>query len=425
MKAKIKTTQKHNNKKKLVGAVSMLTVSALMLSTATYAWFTMSREVELQNIQMTATVPEDIQISLGHLSGVSVNGTGKSGLSASAGTLTPAGTGESATADDGGVKDPATGNDQTSMLDWSNTADISAYYNFGRLIPASSVDGEDIYFTPDADGVGKTVKSAAVYYAATEGLTAKADTTAGTGGSGTSLAAKLHAITAGEKSGTEWSATASTAYNRTNDDGYYVDIPIWLRTSSTAQTTLKVDAYVIPKTDTSVATGATDELYKATRVSILASGDSGDDVDASSAGLGKLLDLQDAWDTSGATPAIAANPYDVTGKSVLNWYGDKKNTSGGDAVTNGAVSGTGTLGTTGTTIYTGVADTDKYAKTQAIATLPASSDGTSYGQMKKYIVRVWLEGEDPECWNANAGQDWSISMRFSKLETTQQGGQTP
>ena len=30
-----------------------------------YAWFTMSREVEVNNIKMTATVPEDIQISLG------------------------------------------------------------------------------------------------------------------------------------------------------------------------------------------------------------------------------------------------------------------------------------------------------------------------------------------------------------------------
>ena len=63
----------NNNKKKpsaarkLIPAIGMLTVSAMMLSSSTYAWFTMSREVEVQNIQMVATTPEDIQISLGKI----------------------------------------------------------------------------------------------------------------------------------------------------------------------------------------------------------------------------------------------------------------------------------------------------------------------------------------------------------------------
>lgn len=408
MKAKIKTTQKHNNKKKLVGAVSMLTVSALMLSTATYAWFTMSREVEVQNIKMTATVPEDIQISLGHLSGVTVNDTGKSGLSANAGTLTPSSSAEGAKADDGAVQAPAAGNDQTSMLDWSNSVEIGTYYKFGRLIPASSTNGANIYFTPDADGVGKTVKGTAKYHAATNGLTAVADTDVDSG-TGASLAAKLHANVASDT----WTATPSTAYNVTQDDGYYVDIPIWLRTSSTSGATLKVDAYVIPNSETAQATGATDELYKATRIAILPSGASGDDVDAASAGLTKLIDLQDAWDATNSQ--TVANPYTLTTKPILDWYGDKKNTTAGSAVTDGAVSGAGTLGTD--TIYTTVASSDKYTDGAVIATLPASTDGTSYGQMKKYIVRLWLEGEDPECWNANAGQDWVISMKFSKITT--------
>ena len=401
-----KTTRKPSAMKKIIPAAGMLAVSAMMLATSTYAWFTMSREVEVTGIKMTATVPEDIQISLGHLSGVSVNSTGKSGLSANEGTLTPAATGEGAVADDGGVKAPATGNDQTSMLDWSNAVEIGTYYKFGRLIPASSTNGANIFFTPDADGVGKTVKGTAAYHAATNGLTALADTTVDSG-TGASLAAKLHANVASDS----WTATPSTAYNITQDDGYYVDIPIWLRTSSTAATTLKLDAYVIPNSDTAQATGATDELYKATRIAILPSGASGDDVDASSAGLTKLIDLQDAWDATNST--TVASPYGLTAKSILNWYGDKKNTASGSAVVDGAVSAAGTLGTD--TIYTAVASTDKYTDGTVIATLPASTDGTSYGQMKKYIVRLWLEGEDPECWNANAGQDWVISMKFSKV----------
>ena len=401
---KEKTTKKHSAAKKLIPATCMLLVSALTLVSSTYAWFTMSREVEVKNISMTATVPEDIQISLGHLTS-----PGASGLSGDLGVIG---------ADDGGATAPSTGNDQTSMLDWSNTANIAAYYQFGRLIPASSTNGQNIYFTPDADKVGKTVKDTAVYHAATNGLTALADTTVDSG-TGTSLAAKLHAITAGERSGTAWSPTASTAYNITNDDGYYVDIPIWLRTSSTDGATLKIDAYVIPKTDTAVVTGATDELYKATRIAILPSGASDDTVDASSAGLNKLIDLQDGWDANASPAAIKSNPYDLTTDSILDWYGDKKNTAAGSAVTDGAVNSAGTLGTD--TIYATVASTDKYSDGTVIATLPASTDGTAYGQMKKYIVRLWLEGEDPECWNANAGQDWTISMRFSKV-TAASGG---
>jgi len=43
--------------------------------------------------------------------------------------------------------------------------------------------------------------------------------------------------------------------------------------------------------------------------------------------------------------------------------------------------------------------------------------GTGYGAARKYYVRVWLEGEDPECWNANAGQDFNISLKFTKIES--------
>ena len=62
----MKTNEKKNTsaKKKLIPAVAMLTTSAVMLSTATYAWFTMSREVEVTGIKLTATTPQTIEISL-------------------------------------------------------------------------------------------------------------------------------------------------------------------------------------------------------------------------------------------------------------------------------------------------------------------------------------------------------------------------
>ena len=61
----MKKSKKSNAKRKFAAAAAMLLISALVLSSATYAWFTMSREVEVKNIQLTATAPVDIQMSLG------------------------------------------------------------------------------------------------------------------------------------------------------------------------------------------------------------------------------------------------------------------------------------------------------------------------------------------------------------------------
>ena len=98
----------------------------------------------------------------------------------------------------------------------------------------------NIWFTPSANGVGKTVDSAAVYYQATNGKTGKAESTVRTG-STDKLASTLHAITDETAANDIWNTgnqddtyVVSTGWNHTNNDGYYVDIPIWLRTSSTA-----------------------------------------------------------------------------------------------------------------------------------------------------------------------------------------------
>ncbi len=106
----------------------------------------MSREVEVQNIQMTATTPEDTQISLG-----AMNTTGGTGSGATSVSLA-ANNGYLVVDSNGIATDPGTVSEY-----WSNTADISNYYAFGKLIPASSTTGTNIFFTPDANGVGKTV----------------------------------------------------------------------------------------------------------------------------------------------------------------------------------------------------------------------------------------------------------------------------
>jgi hypothetical protein len=57
------TNNKKTMKKKLISAIAMLTVSAVTLSTATYAWFTMNKEVSVVGMQMKAHAEEGLLIN--------------------------------------------------------------------------------------------------------------------------------------------------------------------------------------------------------------------------------------------------------------------------------------------------------------------------------------------------------------------------
>jgi hypothetical protein len=207
------TKNKSTAKRKLVPAVGMLLASAMALSSSTYAWFTMSREVSVTGIQMTASVPEDLQIS--------------AGLNMHTGTLTTANTNTNAT------KVSAPGDD-----DWSNTVRISDYYKFGYILPASSDTGNDIFFTPNANMAGKSVTVDATF--------TQADTTVGANMTSFGVGSTYASYTA--EAGTK---------------GYYIDIPVWFRTSSKTAQNLKVIATI---GDGPTAGG---DLYKAARVAIL------------------------------------------------------------------------------------------------------------------------------------------------------------
>lgn len=266
---------------------------------------------------MTATVPEDFQISLGKLAvtgtpGIAVDEANSStySLASSTGVLFAS----------SGVAGDVNAVKPENSWDWSNTADVSAYYDIGRLIPASSYDGTDIYFTPDASGVGKTVKGTANYIKATDKLATVPDgNTTAADGTNKTYRATLHALTDARttdkwaEGGTGGYAQASD-YNKTFDDGYYVDIPVWIRTSSNNAVNLSVDGYVLPGSLNS-ATGASNketdlELYRAVRVAILdgekvtaTDADKGGAVaceagDAAVATAKNIIPLKDAWDTT-------------------------------------------------------------------------------------------------------------------------------
>ena len=407
-----------------------------------YAWFTMSREVEVSNIQMTATVPEDIQISLGQI-GV-IGSTSITASTKESDASLANGKGVLMATDD--VVVPPSTND----WDWSNIADISEYYQFGKMIPASSTTGEDIFFTPDANGVGKTIATGARFYMAADNLTAKTQSDVGASANGTtSLATTAHVITS--KSGGYVNDTWNTAtyatsvgWDNTQDDGYYIDIPVWFRTSSKDGAKLSVQAYVKPKTTTQEAGDTNDEaLYRAVRVAIIDVGDY-DNGYATSGTTKGLIPVADGWTlgTGGTAGTLDTTPFAMSSPndSILNWYGrtvaDGSSAATALTATTGSANdakaavsalGTGTNATVPTydkaTVYNAIYNATSNANNQVITLAgPSVSNGSktsNYGVAHKAVIRIWLEGEDPDCWNETAGQDWSINLKFNNEVTNQ------
>lgn len=372
-----------------------------MLSSATYAWFTMSKEVEVKNIQMTATVPEDIQISLGAIGDASeANSLAKNG-----GFLTA--------------------NPPASDYDWSNIADISNYYAFGKLIPASSTTGLKVFFTPDASGVGRTMKTGAKFYQAADGKTATNESGLGTGAGNKTLAATAHLYeNAGDKVvETGWlgkNYTASTAWNNTGDDGYYIDIPVWLRTSSSNQQPIYVYGFASDHSDTDDTANDTDDLYKAVRVAILGTSLSNDATPVESYVVNQgCLTLADggAAYSEADDDTERASKYPANGAAANILDSDNYNGSALGRVTGKtgiyAVSALNAASATGDAGDWDTITQNNAVSGKEVATL-ASGSGATFGTPTKLIIRVWLEGEDGNCWNANAGQDWNISLKFTK-----------
>lgn len=320
----MKTNEKKNTsaKKKLIPAVAMLTTSAVMLSTATYAWFTMSREVEVTGIKLTATTPQTIEISLGQAT--------------TSNTLTH------------GVEATAPNSDDM----WTHTAATgSVYQDFGKLIPVSSVDGFNMFYTEKATENGKKVSDVPNPFT-------KAETAVG------------WEFKEGGKSA-ETGAVVNAAEN--DGSGYYLDIPVWFRTTSTDAVTLGLEVEIKNSSDDDTKS----VLYKAARVAILP----------------ETKSAQKVFSETGAKYYKDGKAVATAGATLAASYGDVS------AATEATV--------------TGGKVTNPDAATQ-VATVTAST-GTGYGGAVKYYIRVWLEGEDEACWNPNAGQDFVINLKFHDL----------
>ena len=199
--------QNSSAKKKLIPAVAMFTASAVMLSTATYAWFTMNRDVQVDGLQMTATTSSSLEISLGELG-------------------------------DDAITTPA----DTSTT-WTKKIAVSDFYNtIGKLKPASSTDGNSLYMIKDENGIyagGTKVEENADVVAV--------DTT------------KTATLTPGK----------TTKITQTeNNSGYYIDVPMWIRSSNKEESEVYCTVTIVDG-ENGDDTDSGKELMKAVRVAVI------------------------------------------------------------------------------------------------------------------------------------------------------------
>lgn len=244
MKTNDTNKKKSSAAKKLVPAVEMLTTSAVMLASATYAWFTLNKEVEVTGLSMSATTSDALEISLG-------------AREETAGSMT--------IANKNGVAVQPTDKD----VSWTNKEVIGSYYKeVGKLKPASSADAISFFNAGDVKAGGRSADNF------TE-VTAKA---------------KLNIqATYTSTSNIETLAT-------TENSGYYIDVPVWLRTSKLQgqDTDGQADIYcaikISRKTPAGEGTSTEDELYKAVRVAFIpATGSDGNTLTAPSSNTGATV----------------------------------------------------------------------------------------------------------------------------------------
>lgn len=217
-----KTNENTSAIKRLIPAIAMLALSAVTLSTSTYAWFTMSKEVSVTGLDMTATSSGGIEIALASVTG-SVNNINFSG--------------------DTYYKEGHPKDDETE-LGWKSAVVVGNYYkDIGKLMPASSTDGTKLFYATDASNGGKTASKFADVFQVSD---------------------PANGMAALDTWGTVPTEDKDVANNGT--PGYYVDIPVHIR-SSKAGTEEKAIYYKMAINDNDASN--TKELYKAVRVAFL------------------------------------------------------------------------------------------------------------------------------------------------------------
>lgn len=326
---KTKDKKKTSSKRKLAPAIAMLTTSAVMLTTATYAWFTIGKEAQVTGLEMSATAGGGLEISLGKINASKLSAPGMAD-----GTL------------------------------WKSSCSVAEVYkSVGKINPASTVDGNNLYYVESGvGGQGKTVSDTSVVKQATD-------------------SAKLTLQT-------ENTANADKTTSSEDGAGHYVDIPMWIRTTSAVDQNIKC-AVTIDNTADNQGT----DLKKAVRVAVIPVSTSKNDSVSKKDTTGVTLSTSSTYtDTIKAIFGLDQTGYNEN-------KGISKEKTASDPSTYSAI-----LGAVSNFKEAGATASDVFDLAKA-----TSGNYSVQG----FVVRVWLEGESTSCWDENAGQDWNISLKFT------------
>lgn len=316
--------------KRIIPAVAMFALSAVMLSSSTYAWFTMNKEVQMTGLSMSATVGSGMEIALASVTG-----------------------------DDNRISNTTPGDDDTEK-GWGSSVVVGQYYeDIGKLRPASSVNGKKFYDATDAGNGGKT--------ASTYKEIDLTDSANNYNMAKTELRQTLDS-----------NATPTIKSNGTV--GYYVDIPVYLRTNKAG--TDKTPIYCKMK----IQNKDSGDLYKAVRVAFIPK--------TSSDPASKVFGVDNTYYTMKDNKGQAVNSDTDVGEGAKGTVNFVDNIA--DCVTAG----------------------DTFPAGNGVDTelkLP-SKDNDAYGHLD-FVVRVWIEGESTSCSDATSGQNWNIDLAFEMVES--------
>lgn len=281
----------------LIEVIITLFVAVLVVSYASYAWFTMSSTDLANGISLNISVPDNLLISL----------TGQNGS---------------------WTEDLNITQDDIKKLNTNQT--IKPFC----LLPSSSLTGfnNSFYVTSSAKITGEAIP------------------------------------------GTYFKNATPNILNDGIYQGYYVDIPIYFKTEDNIDFDLYLEKTVSGiSTSISPSTNVSEDIYKSARVAFLSTSKDKNSMNT-------FIPLILASDESHNLTAI-------TSSSIVD--GDPKPIS-----------------------Y--IPFTGGFSDVPIVNIKGMDYSGTEFESITKIVLRIWIEGQDPSCTVGHGGQNFSVSLKFTR-----------
>jgi hypothetical protein len=334
--------------KKLIPALILLLVSAMVLSTSSYAWFSMNRTVSATGMSLTSTAPANLLIT-------------------------------------NGAETPT----------WGATVLSNETYT-GKIFPASSADGLTFFAIADGQKIGAGDIGGVV---------------AGTGS----------AVTGGVvfyKSSAAYSATVPNApvnklaQSDADATGYWAEYTLKLKTTGSSALNVYLSSIDITTTYTYTAVHVAADTDLTTYFT-----DTNGTAGTGTAGVGGA----DVYTRTANTidDCVRVSIYDVTHSTLVGIYDAGTTKNSVNPITTVVYDDKGTAGDVSDDTFTSytASTTDAAKITGTDANGFVSTDRTFVVSGSEVVtelrVRVWIEGQNSNCINSIAGQNFNIGLTFN------------